>query len=126
MVLRRGAHLLIRSYQLTLSSLVGRTCRHLPTCSEYTDDAIQKHGLWAGGWIGLSRICRCGPGGTSGYDPVPQALPPDARWCAPWRYGRWRGPLVCEEVGQETPDSSRESSSAIASANAPDKAGGPV
>lgn len=97
-IIRRAAHYLIRFYQLTLSSLVGRTCRHLPTCSEYTDDAIQQHGLWAGGWIGLSRICRCGPGGTSGYDPAPPELPGNAHWAAPWRYGQWRGPLKCEGV----------------------------
>ena len=99
-MLRRVAHYLIRTYQLTLSSLVGRTCRHLPTCSEYTDDAIQKHGLWAGSWVGLSRICRCGPGGTSGYDPAPEILPERARFYLPWRYGQWRGPLKCEAASE--------------------------
>ena len=89
--LRRGAHLAIRGYQLTLSSLVGRQCRHLPSCSEYTDEAIQRHGLWAGGWMGLARICRCGPLGTSGIDLVCEEVPAAARWWAPWRYGRWRG-----------------------------------
>jgi putative membrane protein insertion efficiency factor len=98
---RRAAHYLIRSYQLTLSSLMGRQCRYLPTCSEYTDDAIQQHGLWAGSWIGLSRICRCGPGGSSGYDPVPGTLPEDAHAFAPWRYGQWRGPIRCEEVDKK-------------------------
>lgn len=98
---RAGAHYLIRFYQLTLSAFVGRTCRHLPTCSEYTDEAIQTHGLWCGGWIGLSRICRCGPGGTSGYDPVPEVLPENAAWYVPWRYGRWRGPLLCEEIAAD-------------------------
>jgi uncharacterized protein len=77
---------------------MGRQCRYLPTCSEYTDDAIQKHGLWAGGWTGLARICRCGPGGTSGYDPVPETLPATAHALAPWRYGQWRGPIRCEDV----------------------------
>lgn len=104
-IIRRASHYLIRGYQLTLSSLVGRTCRHLPTCSEYTDEAIQKHGFWPGGWIGLSRICRCGPGGTSGYDPVPQVLPEHAHWAAPWRYGQWRGPLRCDVV--EAPPSEK-------------------
>ena len=44
---------------------IGRQCRHLPSCSEYTDEAISRHGLWAGGWMGVARICRCGPFGTS-------------------------------------------------------------
>ena len=91
----RGA---IRLYQLTFSALAGRTCRHLPTCSDYTADAIERHGVWAGGWIGLSRVCRCHPWGTHGYDPVPPALPGRAHPLLPWRYGVWRGPLACDEV----------------------------
>jgi putative membrane protein insertion efficiency factor len=90
LVIRASAHFLIRFYQLTLSSLAGRHCRHLPTCSEFTDEAIQTHGLWAGGWMGLARLCRCRPGGTSGYDPPPSAIPQGASWRAPWRYGVWR------------------------------------
>jgi len=85
---RRAAHLAIRGYQLTLSGLVGRQCRHLPSCSEYADEAIQCHGMWAGGWMGLARICRCGPFGTSGLDLVPEALPASSRWYKPWAYGR--------------------------------------
>ncbi|HEY7383089.1 MAG TPA: membrane protein insertion efficiency factor YidD [Beijerinckiaceae bacterium] len=91
MLSRRGAHHLIRAYQLTLSALIGRQCRHLPSCSEYTDEAISRHGVWAGGWMGFARICRCGPLGTSGIDLVCEELPLRARWYAPWRYGRWRG-----------------------------------
>jgi putative membrane protein insertion efficiency factor len=87
---RHGAHYAIRGYQLTLSSLIGRQCRHWPSCSTYTDEAIQRHGLWAGGWMGLARVCRCGPGGTSGIDLVCEEYPPRARWYMPWRYGRWR------------------------------------
>jgi putative membrane protein insertion efficiency factor len=79
----------IRLYRYTLSSLFGRTCRHLPTCSEYADDAIARHGLWAGGWMALARFWRCRPFGSSGFDPVPGALPDGSRWYAPWRYGSW-------------------------------------
>lgn len=80
---------LIRLYRYTLSSLVGRTCRHLPTCSEYADEAIRRHGAWAGLWMGLARFWRCRPFGTHGFDPVPETLPANARWYRPWRYGRW-------------------------------------
>lgn len=95
-VARRGAHVtvalgLIRIYRYTLSALMGRQCRYLPTCSEYTEDAIRRFGLWAGGWIGLARILRCNPWGASGFDPIPEALPATARWYLPWRYGRWTG-----------------------------------
>lgn len=72
---RRAAHYAIRAYQLTFSSLVGRQCRHEPSCSAYMDEAIERHGVWAGGLLGLARVCRCHPWGTSGYDPVPGHLP---------------------------------------------------
>ena len=39
---RQAAHGLIRAYQLTLSGLIGRHCRHLPSCSDYADEAIQR------------------------------------------------------------------------------------
>ncbi len=88
---RRAAHYAIRGYQLTFSALVGRQCRHWPSCSDYTDEAIQKHGLWAGSWIGFARICRCNPFGTNGIDLVCEELPAGATALTPWRYGRWRG-----------------------------------
>lgn len=90
---RSAARAAIRAYQLTFSSLVGSQCRHLPTCSAYMDEAIARHGLWAGGFMGVARLCRCQPFGTAGFDPVPQALPKNAHWLRPWSYGRWRGPL---------------------------------
>ncbi len=73
---RRAAHLLIRAYQLSLSAFIGRHCRHEPSCSAYMDEAIQRHGLWAGGLLGTARLCRCHPWGTSGYDPVPETFVP--------------------------------------------------
>ena len=80
---------LIKLYRYTLSSVMGRTCRHLPTCSEYADVAIGRFGLWRGGWMALARFTRCRPGGTHGFDPVPEILPADTRWYRPWRYGFW-------------------------------------
>ena len=77
---------LVRLYQLTLSGFVGNSCRHFPTCSEYAYEAIARHGLWPGGWMGLFRFARCGPGGTHGVDPVPERLAPYFAWYAPWRY----------------------------------------
>jgi len=81
----------VRAYRLMLSPLIGRECRYLPTCSSYTEDAIGRFGLWAGTWVGIARIQRCGPLGASGFDPVPQHLPAEAVWYLPWRYGQWTG-----------------------------------
>ena len=87
-VVARG---LIAVYRYGLSGLIGPRCRHIPTCSEYGDEAISRFGFWAGGWMTLARILRCHPYGTSGLDYVPAALPARSRWYLPWRYGRWRG-----------------------------------
>lgn len=76
----------VRLYQLTLSGFIGNNCRHLPTCSEYAYEAIARHGLWSGGWMGLFRVMRCGPGGTCGIDNVPETLEPRLKWYTPWRF----------------------------------------
>jgi putative membrane protein insertion efficiency factor len=82
---------LIKLYRYTLSPLIGFNCRHLPTCSDYADQAIDRFGLWAGGWMTLARLLRCHPWGTSGLDFVPRTPPAHAHWYVPWRYARWRG-----------------------------------
>ncbi|MES0881560.1 membrane protein insertion efficiency factor YidD [Roseibium sp. SCP14] len=96
-VLGRGAIGLIWIYRHSLSLIMGRGCRYAPTCSDYTEQSIRQYGFWAGGWIGLARILRCNPWGASGFDPVPEGLPEDARWYLPWRYGRWSGRHISEE-----------------------------
>ncbi|HEY4774889.1 MAG TPA: membrane protein insertion efficiency factor YidD [Xanthobacteraceae bacterium] len=82
---------LVAAYRHTFSAVVGFHCRHLPTCSQYADEALDRFGLWAGGWMTLGRLCRCHPWGTAGLDLVAEELPPRARWYLPWRYARWRG-----------------------------------
>ena len=82
---------LVLAYRYGLSPVIGPRCRHLPSCSDYAEEAILRFGLWAGGWMTLARLLRCHSWGTSGLDFVPDALPAGARWWLPWRYGRWRG-----------------------------------
>jgi uncharacterized protein len=82
---------LISLYRYGISPILGPRCRHLPTCSEYGYEAIERYGLWGGGWMTLARMVRCHPLGTSGLDFVPKQRPAGARWYLPWRYGRWRG-----------------------------------
>ena len=78
----------VHAYRWTLKPLMGNSCRHLPTCSEYALQAIDANGAWRGGWLAISRICRCQPWGSAGYDPVPD-LSGERHRLAPWRYGRW-------------------------------------
>lgn len=61
----------IRFYQRVISPMTPPSCRFTPTCSQYTLEAIQKHGPVKGTWLGLRRLLRCHPWGGSGYDPVP-------------------------------------------------------
>ncbi|MAZ73857.1 MAG: membrane protein insertion efficiency factor YidD [Flavobacteriaceae bacterium] len=62
---------LIRVYQRAISPIFPSTCRYQPTCSHYGVEALQKHGLFKGGWLTIKRIGSCNPWGGSGYDPVP-------------------------------------------------------
>ncbi len=62
---------LIRFYQWVLSPVMGPKCRYTPTCSQYSADALKKHGIWKGGGLAIKRISKCHPGGPHGYDPVP-------------------------------------------------------
>ncbi len=62
---------LVRLYQNFISPLTPATCRYQPTCSHYTIEALQKHGLFKGGMLSLKRIFSCHPWGGNGYDPVP-------------------------------------------------------
>jgi len=63
--------LLIKGYQLLISPLLPPSCRYQPTCSQYAKEALNKYGLFKGGWLAVKRISKCHPLGGSGYDPIP-------------------------------------------------------
>ena len=63
--------LLIRFYQLVISPMFPSCCRYIPTCSEYGLQSVRRYGLIKGSWLTAKRILRCRPGGSMGYDPVP-------------------------------------------------------
>jgi len=62
---------LIRGYQLLLSPFLGQNCRFYPTCSSYMQQAIERHGVIKGLWLGFRRLLRCHPWNPGGVDPVP-------------------------------------------------------
>src|SRR5256886_9378623 len=82
---RNAGRALIWIYRQTLSPLVGYNCRHLPTCSVYGDEAIERFGLWAGGRVMVARLLRRQPRGTSGVDNLALILAPHARSYLPPR-----------------------------------------
>ena len=61
----------IRFYRRNISPLRKPCCRYVPTCSEYSLEAIEKYGPWKGSWLALRRLLRCHPFHKGGYDPVP-------------------------------------------------------
>jgi len=66
------ARLAVRGYRYLVSPFLGPSCRFYPSCSQYADEALERHGLLRGGWMAARRLCRCGPWHPGGYDPVPE------------------------------------------------------
>jgi uncharacterized protein len=62
-------------YQKIISPLFPSSCRHEPSCSVYSVEAIKKRGPFIGLWFSIKRLSKCHPWGTYGYDPVPLKKP---------------------------------------------------
>ena len=64
----------IKGYKFFISPLLGSSCRYLPTCSEYSIEALSKFGLIKGLYLSSKRVLSCHPiqflGGGEGIDPV--------------------------------------------------------
>ena len=69
---------LIKCYKYLISPLFGHTCRYLPTCSEYSIDALKEFGFFKGLFMSIKRILTCHPikilGGGEGFDPVKKEI----------------------------------------------------
>ncbi|MFZ2963296.1 MAG: membrane protein insertion efficiency factor YidD [Rhodoglobus sp.] len=63
--------LLLKAYRAVVSPLYGDVCRYYPSCSHYTLQAVQQHGLTRGSWLGVRRVARCHPWAEGGIDDVP-------------------------------------------------------
>jgi putative membrane protein insertion efficiency factor len=61
----------VRVYQWVFRPLLAPACRFHPSCSEYADEALARHGACRGCWLAARRLSRCGPWHPGGYDPVP-------------------------------------------------------
>jgi putative membrane protein insertion efficiency factor len=68
--IRKAALLLIRFYQKAVSPHFPPGCRYYPCCSVYAYEAIEKYGIFRGGFLALKRILRCHPFHPGGYDPL--------------------------------------------------------
>ncbi|MCL0043127.1 membrane protein insertion efficiency factor YidD [Dehalococcoidia bacterium] len=70
-MLSRIAIKIIDVYKVAISPLLPSSCRFEPTCSMYTRDAVELHGVLLGAIMGARRIFRCHPWSVGGFDPVP-------------------------------------------------------
>ncbi|BBD78338.1 MULTISPECIES: membrane protein insertion efficiency factor YidD [Hydrogenophilus] len=69
--LARVLVVLVRGYQYLISPWLGQNCRFTPTCSQYLIEAVERHGVVRGLWLGVKRVGRCHPWHPGGEDPVP-------------------------------------------------------
>ena len=69
---------LIKGYKYLISPLFGNSCRYLPTCSQYSIDALKEFGFFKGLFMSIKRILSCHPikflGGGEGFDPVKKEM----------------------------------------------------
>ena len=64
----------IKLYQWLISPLLGNNCRHIPSCSEYTFEAIKSHGAVKGIGIAEKAFANATHGSEAKFDPVPKKL----------------------------------------------------
>ena len=72
-MMKRVVLALLRGYKWALSPLLPPACRYVPSCSEYAAEAVERHGVWRGGWMAMWRLLRCHPLVKGGWDPVKPA-----------------------------------------------------
>jgi len=63
---------ILQLYKRLLSPALPAACRYVPSCSEYTAEAVALHGTFRGAALGLWRLLRCNPFSHGGHDPVPR------------------------------------------------------
>ena len=65
---------LIKIYKFLISPLLGNSCRYLPTCSDYSIEALKEFGLIKGTYMCIKRVLSCHPWGKGGFDPVKKQM----------------------------------------------------
>jgi putative membrane protein insertion efficiency factor len=70
-MIARCLRALVLGYRWFVRPILPPSCRFHPSCSEYAEEALERHGAWRGSWLAARRICRCGPWHPGGCDPVP-------------------------------------------------------
>ena len=71
---------LIYFYKFCISPFLPKTCRFLPTCSNYAIIAVKEHGIFRGLMLAIKRILKCNPKAKCGVDPVPPNIKGEIKW----------------------------------------------
>lgn len=71
---KKSIILFIKLYRSLISPFLGNHCRFYPSCSLYTQIAIERYGVLRGLWLSLKRLLKCHPWYKDGYDPVPEVI----------------------------------------------------
>lgn len=67
---------LLRIYQLIISPLIGPSCRFYPSCSQYSIQAFEHHGLVKGFYLSIKRLSKCHPANSGGIDEIDKTITP--------------------------------------------------
>ena len=70
-MMRRPVIMMLKGYRAIISPYLPSACRYQPTCSQYAEEAVQRHGVLRGAALAARRLGRCQPAVEGGYDPVP-------------------------------------------------------
>ncbi|MFH1798585.1 MAG: membrane protein insertion efficiency factor YidD [Candidatus Omnitrophota bacterium] len=62
--------IIVKIYRMCISPYLTRSCRHVPSCSEYSIEAVETFGFLRGILMSAKRLLRCHPFSKGGYDPV--------------------------------------------------------
>lgn len=61
---------IVRLYKYLISPILPGSCRFIPSCSEYSIEALRKYGALKGCYLSIRRVARCNPFNPGGFDPV--------------------------------------------------------
>jgi len=70
-LMKKAILILIKAYKRLISPLLGNNCRFVPSCADYTYEAISRYGVIRGLLLGSKRLLKCHPFHPGGIDPVP-------------------------------------------------------
>ena len=79
-LIRLIVFLLIYIYKFCISPFIPKTCRFLPTCSDYAVLAVKEYGVFKGLLLAFKRILKCNPKSKCGVDPVPPNIKGEIKW----------------------------------------------